>query len=157
MTALTRANLERLAEGRPMKMLRGRLGIWLPGQDPLPLQDIHPARYRGEDAEASLVVSLVSRQPWAADLFHIPNGGHRFAAEAKRLKAQGVRAGVSDFFLSIPAGGRHGLWVELKASDGSLTDLQREWLEKKAAQGYGACAAYGADAAVEAMVRYARG
>jgi hypothetical protein len=46
--------------------------------------------------------------------FAVPNGGHRHAAVAGKLKAQGVRAGVPDVFLMIPAGGFHALILEFK-------------------------------------------
>lgn len=46
--------------------------------------------------------------------FAVPNGGHRHPAVARKLKAQGVRAGVPDVHLDIPAGGFHGLRLEFK-------------------------------------------
>lgn len=154
---LSRENADRLAAGKPMKMLRGRLGIWLPGQDPLPLQDIHPARYRTEEVEGRTLLTLAIGQPWRDRLIHIPNGGGRSSREGASLKAQGVKAGVSDYLLAQPNRWYAGLWIELKASDGKLTDEQLAWLVDMAGQGYAACAAYGADAARTAIDRYVRG
>ena len=54
--------------------------------------------------------------------FHaIPNGGRRDPLEAKRLKDEGVRAGVPDIFIAEPRGPYHGLYVEMKRIKGSVT------------------------------------
>lgn len=156
-SALTRENIERLAAGKPMKMRRGRLGIWLPGQPALPMQDIHPGRYRSEEVEGCTLMNLSVGKPWRDFLFHIPNGGGRSKREAALLKAQGVKSGVSDYFLAQPTMWHYGLWIELKASDGRCTDDQVEWLEKMMRKGYAACAAWGADAALEAINLYLSG
>ena len=60
-------------------------------------------------------------------LFAIPNGGKRNIVEASRLKAEGVRAGVSDLFLAVPVGMDHGLFLEAKTKTGSLTENQRQF------------------------------
>ena len=41
-------------------------------------------------------------------LFAIPNGGARHIGTAIKLKSEGVTAGVSDLFLMIPSGQKHG-------------------------------------------------
>jgi hypothetical protein len=71
-------------------------------------------------------------------LFHIPNGGRRNVREAARLKAMGVKAGVSDYFLPVPKyGGDYpedliymGLWLELKAGKNRPTPAQFDWQHK---------------------------
>lgn len=75
-------------------------------------------------------------------LIAIPNGGKRNIKEAARLKAHGVKAGVSDLFLPVPKHGFHGLWIELKAPKtatlpaGKPTAAQIDWLSRMAGQGY---------------------
>lgn len=54
--------------------------------------------------------------------FAIPNGGLRSATEAKRLKAQGVTAGVPD--LEIIHRGR-ALFIEMKSAKGTLSASQK--------------------------------
>ena len=77
-------------------------------------------------------------------LFHIPNGGKRYAATAKRLKAEGVKAGVPDLFLPVARGGEHGLFIELKKEHGNkATEKQNEWLDALRKQGYTAAVCYG--------------
>ena len=71
-----------------------------------------------------------------AHFFHIPNGGLRTAREASALKSQHVKPGVSDYFLALPRGGYHGLWMELKTLTGSVRPEQTEWLALMAAAGY---------------------
>lgn len=67
-------------------------------------------------------------------LMHIPNGGARpkfvtkkgrsYSPEGQRLKLMGVRAGVFDLFLAIPAEPFHGLWLEAKYGKNKLSPEQ---------------------------------
>lgn len=69
-------------------------------------------------------------------LLAIPNGGRRSPREGARLKAEGVKAGVSDLLLPLRRGGFGGLWLELKAPGEKPSKVQREWLEKMHDAGY---------------------
>lgn len=60
-------------------------------------------------------------------LFAVPNGGKRNAKEAARLKAEGVRPGVTDLILLVPHGGFAALCIELKTKTGKASELQTEW------------------------------
>lgn len=58
-------------------------------------------------------------------IFAIPNGGKRGKGEAKRLKDEGVVAGIPDLY--VPA---WKLWVEMKREDGGrLSDEQAGMLD----------------------------
>jgi len=47
--------------------------------------------------------------------FHaIPNGGFRDKITAGKLKAEGVKSGVSDMFLPVKCDAYSGLYIELK-------------------------------------------
>lgn len=70
-------------------------------------------------------------------LFAIPNGGGRSKATAGRLKAEGVKAGVSDLFLSVARKGVHGLFVEMKAISGRQSGPQKVFEQRVCAEGYG--------------------
>jgi hypothetical protein len=56
-------------------------------------------------------------------LFAIPNGSilagdvRMRSIQSRRLKAEGVRPGMSDLMLAIPRGLLHGLFIEMKRSD----------------------------------------
>jgi hypothetical protein len=69
-------------------------------------------------------------------LLAIPNGGKRTPREGVRLKAEGVKPGVSDLMLPLRRGGFGGLWLEMKAPNEKPTKTQYEWLDKMAKAGY---------------------
>ena len=69
-------------------------------------------------------------------LFAIPNGGARNAATGRRLKDEGVLAGVADMFLSVPAKGAHGLYIELKTLKGVVSDRQKVFADNVVGMGY---------------------
>jgi len=97
------------------------------------------------------------RIPELALLFAIPNGGHRNKATAGKLKAEGVKAGVPDLCLPVACGKYHGLFIELKAPKGRVTDDQREWLAALDKQNYGAVVCFGwehAKTVIETYLRY---
>jgi hypothetical protein len=58
-------------------------------------------------------------------IFAIPNGGKRNIGVARKLKDEGVVAGVPDLF--IP---QWNLWVEMKTIKGRLSSEQREVIER---------------------------
>lgn len=87
-------------------------------------------------------------------LFAIPNGGARTAITGALLKAEGVRAGVPDLCLCLPRGGFHGLYIELKAGKGRMSESQKIWQERLRAQQYRAECCYGADEAIALIREY---
>ncbi len=71
-----------------------------------------------------------------ATLFAIPNGGRRAQATANALKREGVRPGVPDLQLPVPAAGYAGLFIEMKTMDGHAGPTQRAWHTTLRALGY---------------------
>jgi len=106
--------------------------------------------------------------PDLAWLFAVPNGAKlpfknvigrggktkRFSPEAVRLKAEGLLPGVADLFLPAPRGRYHGLFVEMKHGDNTLSDEQQAFLEAMLDRGYLAMACWGADQAIQEIERY---
>lgn len=93
--------------------------------------------------------------PELAAMYHIPNGGSRNKAEAARLKAQGVRAGVPDICLPAARGCYHGLYIELKRRNGGrVSEAQREWIAYLENAGYCARVCHGWDEARETIEKY---
>jgi hypothetical protein len=95
--------------------------------------------------------------PELALMHAIPNGGFRNKAEAGKLKAEGVKAGVLDTFLPVPKKvpspvpstiWYHGLYIEFKEpkrknhKDGGLSQAQLNFGDGVQAQGYCVRVAY---------------
>ena len=90
--------------------------------------------------------------------FHIPNGGSRNKIEAARLKAQGVKAGVPDIFVSVPRCGYHGLYIEMKRQKGGkVREGQKDMIPKLRAQGYRVEICKGFHSAADVIEQYMTG
>lgn len=90
-------------------------------------------------------------------MWAIPNGGQRHKATAAQLRLEGVTRGVPDLMLAVPAGGFHGLFIEMKRAKKSLSRLspeQKQWLARLQSQGYRAAVCYGAAEAQKQIVGY---
>ena len=59
--------------------------------------------------------------------FSVPNGGKRNLTEAKILKAEGAKAGVSDLLLLHPNEECNFLAIEMKTKTGSQSKNQKDW------------------------------
>lgn len=91
-------------------------------------------------------------------LIAIPNGGARSGATGAKLKAEGVKAGVSDYLLALPYMGRAGLWLELKIEGGpGPKPNQKQWLARMSHAGYATAVAYGWADAVDHIRGYLHG
>lgn len=93
-------------------------------------------------------------------LFAIPNGSHLAgdavtrAKKMHRMKAEGLRPGVSDLFLMIPRKGAHGMWIEMKADKGVTSQAQNAFQLDAKEQGYAAITCHGFDMARGAIEEY---
>ena len=87
-------------------------------------------------------------------LWHVPNGGQRNKATAGKMKAEGVKAGVSDYALDVARGGYHGLRIELKPKGGRPSPAQKDYIRDVTAQGYRAEVAVGWEAAKDILIDY---
>lgn len=87
-------------------------------------------------------------------LHHIPNGGKRNIATAARLKREGVKAGVPDLCLPVPRGEWHGLYIEMKAPKGKVSENQEKWIEALKKQGYAVAVCYGWESAKDNILMY---
>lgn len=88
-------------------------------------------------------------------LYHVPNGGVRHATTAKRLKAEGVKAGVPDLCLPVPREDYHGLYIEMKRLKKSAeSESQKQWLAALSAQGYWTQTCKGWEDAKDTIIKY---
>lgn len=108
--------------------------------------------------QAALFRWMQVRHPLAWKLaYHVPNGGHRVKAVAAKLKAQGVKAGVSDICLPMARGGWFGLYIEFKATPphaAPVSDSQTAFLMAVEQQGYMAIVCRGMDEAMQVIDGY---
>lgn len=111
-----------------------------------------------EDQHQMALVAWMNLQPeLRGRFFHPANGGKRNAREAARFKRLGVMAGVSDIFVAIPAGGFHGLFIELKAPKphaSRVTKAQDEFARLMEEEGYFVDICYGWDEARARIINY---
>ncbi len=87
-------------------------------------------------------------------LFAIPNQARRSRANASRMSAEGLLAGVPDVFLAVPRGDCAGFFIEMKASGGKLSENQRLMLARLTKAGYATLVAYSATDAINAIRAY---
>jgi len=80
-------------------------------------------------------------------LYAVRNGGDRNLHVARKLKAEGVLAGVADLCLPAVRRGYHGLYLEMKSEEGVATKEQKEFLCGVSGEGYCAVIAPGVDEA----------
>ena len=87
-------------------------------------------------------------------MFAVPNGGSRGSNQREAqlngamMKAEGVKAGVSDIFVAVPRhtfakGHTYGLFVEMKTIIGVESDEQKAFGAAVTAQGYAYCVCRG--------------
>lgn len=69
-------------------------------------------------------------------IYAVPNGGHRFISVARKLKREGVKAGVWDVMVDVPMRGFHGMRLEFKSEKGKLTSEQIEMGHRYKRYGY---------------------
>jgi hypothetical protein len=103
------------------------------------------------------------RYPMLEWMFAIPNGGSRGStkdhamAVGARLKATGVKAGVSDIFLPWPLHNCNGLFIEMKRANGKPSDVKPEqklFGEEMQRRGYGFVVCYGWEQARDVLEQY---
>lgn len=87
-------------------------------------------------------------------LMAIPNGSHRHIAVARKLKAEGVRKGVSDLLLRVSSCGFNALWIELKARRNKPTKEQLEFQQWQTEEGALCVVCYGWEAAKDTIESY---
>lgn len=130
----------------------------IPLPDEADLQPASTVPIKREEAreQARLVAALRRRWNLLPDeyrpvVFHVPNGGGRDAREAANLKVQGVLAGIPDLGIVCPLG--EIVWVEMKARDGRISNLQVDLHHHFTALGHEPIVAYSAEEALSALHR----
>lgn len=94
------------------------------------------------------------RHPAIAWIHAIANGGHRHPAVAGKMKAEGVKKGISDIFVPFPTREASGLYIEMKAGKNKLTPEQKEFGEYAESVGYKFITCWTCDEAAKAIEDY---
>lgn len=95
------------------------------------------------------------RYPELQLMFHIPNEGARGLIGGARQKEQGLKSGVPDIFIPVARGKYHGMFVEMKRSDGGTESKnQKKWRDALREQGYNSVVCHGWDKARELIEYY---
>lgn len=115
---------------------------------------------RTEHEEQKLLFAWAQYKPELKYMYAVPNGGKRHPATARKLKMEGVKAGVPDVFLPLPKNGYHGLYLEMKRqnlgykSRGVVSASQKEYLNHLEQMGYKCAVANGFDEAKAIIEAY---
>lgn len=90
-------------------------------------------------------------------IFAIPNGSNKSKKARGEFKAEGLRAGVPDLFIPIASKKYHGLFIEMKRIQGSVTSKEQvAWIALLNKQGYKAVICKGAAVAIDEIKEYFR-
>lgn len=93
--------------------------------------------------------------PEIAHLVMASAGGVRTSmSQAVKMKSMGYRKGTPDIFVAVPKGGRHGLFLELKAIGGKASPEQNIMLANLQAQGYAAAVVVGFEQVKATLTAY---
>lgn len=108
-----------------------------------------------EDQEQKQLIQWCRTRPELQFIFHIPNesvGGHGWLIRNRQL---GVRKGIPDLMLPIPMHGYHGLFIEMKRSNGGVVSSeQKAWLSALNGFGYRAVVCHGWEEARKELMDY---
>lgn len=115
-------------------------------------QVVYEHDYQAEVIRWAKKVENIYPELWL--LHAIPNGGKRNKGVAKKLKAEGVKAGVPDLFLPVARGQYHGLYIEMKNETGVIRDTQKIFQQEVEKQGYKVITCYSDMEAIEGIAYY---
>ena len=114
-----------------------------------------PTEAQEQEALFRWAAYAAGKWPQLRLMYHVANEGRRSVAGGARLKAQGMKPGVPDICLPVPAGRFAALYIELKRKKGGrVSDEQRGWIEALNRAGNRAVVCRGWDEAREEIVRY---
>ena len=95
-------------------------------------------------------------------LFAIPNGGARGDSAKSRairggqLKAEGVKDGVPDMFLSVARGGYFGMYIEMKVKNNKPSRAQLKFKDSATSRNYLWVCCYSWQEARDNLIKYSR-
>lgn len=107
------------------------------------------------DLQKAFFEWLLLAYPWADDVtFAVPNGVRCSASQAAKLKAEGLKAGIPDVFMSVVTDKYPGLYIEFKIKPNKPSDIQEKKISSLKSQGYRCEIIYDLDAAIALVKEY---
>lgn len=107
-----------------------------------------------ERAEQRSLINWFKWQYPAELMFAIPNGLIRSRLQAFVMAQDGLVSGMPDLMVACPNKRYHGLFIEMKAANGRLSDVQRRMLDFLNSRGYLAVCCAGFDCARQVIIDY---
>jgi hypothetical protein len=122
----------------------------------------HSTEHDEQVAVIDWIFTQLQKYPELDLVFAVPNGARlasgrdrRLAAiRANMLKAEGMRPGTPDLVIPSPRGGYFGMFLEMKAVGGVVSENQSQFMAQAEKYGYFCAVAEGADAAIEILEWY---
>lgn len=93
-------------------------------------------------------------EPALEMMFGIPNAGKRSPRLGRWMKEEGLKRGVPDAFLAVPAGRYSGLFLELKVGNNTLSKDQTDWIVKLRKRGYACGVCWSLDECIKTIQQY---
>lgn len=84
----------------------------------------------------------------------VPNGGFRGIITATIMKREGQQRGVFDIKLNVARKGFHGLWLEMKAEKGQLSEAQLAFSKAMFDQNYLCAVSHSTEHAIQTIKEY---
>jgi hypothetical protein len=86
--------------------------------------------------------------------FAIPNGGRRTWTAGKKLKSEGMTAGIPDVLICVARHGYNGFFIEFKSLKGRLSIQQQKLIELLKNQNYKVEVCYSIESATKMVTDY---
>ena len=112
-------------ERMPAAQYRVLAGLSIPRAEP---------KKRAQPERELQTAAVAMIEAMGIPVFAVPNGGSRHGLEAAIMNGAGVRPGVPDLVVVLPAG--RVLWLEIKAGKGRLSPEQEGWRDALEARGH---------------------
>ncbi len=114
-----------------------------------------PAARAKSEREEQIEVVAYLRSKYPKVVVTATGAGMGFSGKWQQLLSRlGYHRGTPDLMIFKPKGGYHGLFIEMKAVRGSLSDVQKHTLDTLAAEGYKTCVCFGAGQAIGVLDKY---
>lgn len=114
-----------------------------------------PAARAKSEREEQIEVVAYLRSKYPDVIVTATGAGMGFSGKWQQLLSRlGYHRGTPDLMIFEPRGGHHGLFIEMKAVRGSLSDVQKHTLDKLTEKGYKTCVCFGAGQAIGVVDKY---